>query len=57
MLKGSAHVENGMFGVGETVLYAKEGLCRVDEIREQEFYGNKMTYYILVPIKRKTSVI
>lgn len=50
-------MEGGMFGIGETVLYAKEGLCRVDEIREQEFNGNKMTYYILVPMRKKTSVI
>ncbi len=50
-------MEKNSFACGDIVLYAKEGLCRVEEIRTQSFGGREMDYYILVPLKRETSVV
>ena len=39
-----------MLNVGETVLYAANGVCTVEEITELDFGSGKTKYYILKPI-------
>lgn len=39
-----------MLNIGETVLYAANGVCTVEEIREMDFGSGKTKYYILKPV-------
>lgn len=41
-----------MYQTGELVLYGSTGVCRVSEIKEQDFpsTGEKRTYYVLKPL-------
>lgn len=39
-----------MLNVGETVLYAANGVCTVEEITELDFGSGKTKYYILKPV-------
>lgn len=41
-----------MYQVGELVLYGSTGVCRVEEIKEQDFptTGEKRLYYVLHPL-------
>ena len=41
-----------MYQVGELVLYGSTGVCRIEEIREQDFpsTGEKRLYYSLRPL-------
>lgn len=40
-----------MFEVGDLIVYATHGICRVDDISEMTFYDMTKTYYILHPIE------
>ena len=35
--------------VGELVVYGMNGVCRIEDIKEESFSGNARTYYILRP--------
>lgn len=39
-----------MLNIGETVLYAANGVCTVEEIAELDFGSGKEKYYILKPV-------
>lgn len=38
-----------MFKVGTYVLYGSQGVCRIDDVRNEDFSGQAKEYYILVP--------
>ncbi len=40
-----------MFKVGDLIVYAEHGICRIDDITDQTFSGITREYYILHPIK------
>ena len=40
-----------MFAVGDVVLHTSQGVCRVDDIRDEEFSGMNRTYYVLLPME------
>lgn len=42
-----------MLNVGETVLYAANGVCTVEEITELDFGSGKTKYYILKPVSSR----
>lgn len=46
-----------MFQIGETVLYGTEGVCRIAEIQEMKFGGERARYYVLKPIYRDGATI
>lgn len=39
-----------MFKKGEVVVYETHGVCRIDDIREEEFRNAVRRYYVLLPI-------
>lgn len=39
-----------MFRVRDIVIHPTEGVCRVTDLREEMFSGEKMLYYVLVPL-------
>lgn len=39
-----------MFAVGDVVLHTSQGVCRVDDIRDEKFSGLIRTYYVLLPM-------
>ena len=39
-----------MFAVGDVVLHTSQGVCRVDDIRDEKFSGLIRTYYVLLPL-------
>ncbi|SOC40679.1 CarD family transcriptional regulator [Ureibacillus acetophenoni] len=36
-----------MFSIGDTVFYGAHGVCIVEDIQDQNFFGNTKAYYIL----------
>lgn len=46
-----------MFSVGDRVLYASHGVCRIDEIRSENFSGVPKDYYILTPLDDPKMVV
>ena len=40
-----------MFAVGDVVLHTSQGVCRVDDIRDEKFSGMNRTYYVLLPME------
>ncbi|MBE6661296.1 MAG: CarD family transcriptional regulator [Ruminococcaceae bacterium] len=38
-----------MFSVGSYVVYGSQGVCRISEIRREDFSGTAKDYYILTP--------
>lgn len=40
-----------MFAVGDVVLHTSQGVCRVDDIRDEKFSGMRRTYYVLLPVE------
>lgn len=40
-----------MFAVGDVVLHTSQGVCRVDDIRDENFSGMNRTYYVLLPME------
>ncbi len=45
------------YGIGDTVLYGADGVCRIDEISQQKIGKDTLTYYILKPIYDEKSTI
>ena len=46
-----------MFKIGDVFYYRAIGVCRVEDIREEAFTGQKQTYYILTPLDHANSSI
>lgn len=46
-----------MFNVGDAVVYGSSGVCKIDDIRNEYFLGEKALYYILSPVYSKGSTI
>lgn len=46
-----------MFEVGSFVVYGMTGVCRITEIRTENFTGQPRTYYILTPVDNPGMVI
>lgn len=46
-----------MFSVGEYVIYASTGVCKIDDIRKENFGGERKSYYILKPVYLANSTI
>lgn len=40
-----------MFRVRDVVMHPTEGVCRVTDLREEMFSGEKLLYYLLVPLR------
>lgn len=41
-----------MYKIGDVVIYGTEGICKIKDITEKRFEGNKIEYYILCPLKK-----
>lgn len=39
-----------MFEIGDVVIYAEHGLCRIDDICEKDLFGEKRLYYVIHPL-------
>ena len=46
-----------MFAIGSYVLYGSNGVCKVEEIRQESFCGEDKEYYILTPVDDPKMVI
>lgn len=46
-----------MFEIGNFVLYGSQGVCRVSDIRSEDFSGERKDYYILTPFDDAKMVI
>ncbi len=38
-----------MYQIGDTIVYTSNGVCRIDDIREEAFGGTTRAYYVLQP--------
>lgn len=45
------------FQVNDSVLYGAEGVCRITDICEQDFMGERAMYYVLKPVYGATSTV
>lgn len=46
-----------MFDIGEYIIYGNNGVCQVKEYMQMENGDGERTYYVLVPLRMKGSVI
>ncbi len=46
-----------MFDIGEYIIYGNNGVCQVKEYMQMDNGGGERTYYVLVPLRFKGSVI
>ncbi|MBQ8344924.1 MAG: hypothetical protein IJY42_01495 [Clostridia bacterium] len=46
-----------MFEIGRWVSYRSEGVCRISDIREEAFGGQKNRYYVLSPMQDVKSTV
>ncbi|MFS0821276.1 CarD family transcriptional regulator [Bacillus sp. 1P02SD] len=46
-----------MFKVGDLVIYSSLGICKINEICDETYYGRTRKYYILHPIEEKNLTI
>lgn len=46
-----------MFGVGDTVLYGTQGVCRIERTEKQRIRGNDIEYYVLRPVYNENSTV
>lgn len=46
-----------MFSIGSYVVYASQGVCRIEEIRREDFSGTAKDYYILIPLDDPKMVV
>ncbi|MBR2177127.1 MAG: CarD family transcriptional regulator [Clostridia bacterium] len=45
------------FGVGDTVLYGTQGVCRIERTEKQRVRGNDIEYYVLCPVYNENSTV
>ena len=46
-----------MFNIGDTVIYATQGICKIEEKIQKELKGKMTEYFVLRPIYEKSSTI
>ena len=46
-----------MFKVNDLIQYGADGVCRISDITEREFRGQKVTYYVLNPVFNDRSTL
>ncbi len=46
-----------MYEIGELVVYSTAGVCKITDIKTEDFYGEKKTYYILETVYGNKSVV
>jgi CarD family transcriptional regulator len=46
-----------MYEENDTVMYKAQGLCRIAEVSEKEFAGNRRLYYVLKPLSDDKATI
>lgn len=46
-----------MFHIDDTILYGTLGICKIAEIAQKDFGGEKMDYYVLKPVYGGTSTV
>ncbi len=45
------------YAIGEKIIYSQSGICQVEDITENEFYGEKTEYYVLRPLYDAGSLV
>lgn len=45
------------YSIGQTIIYSHSGICSVEAITENEFYGERTEYYVLRPLYDTGSLI
>lgn len=45
------------YSIGQTIIYSQSGICSVEAITENEFYGERTEYYVLRPLYDAGSLI
>ena len=48
---------NKRYSIGDKVIYSQSGVCTVEDITQNEFYGERTEYYVLRPMYDAGSVI
>ncbi len=46
-----------MYNIGDTILYAAQGVCKIQEMMQRDFNGTIMEYYVLKPVFSDNSTI
>lgn len=46
-----------MFGINDTIMYGSYGVCRIVDIRPEQFSLETRVYYVLKPVQDETSTI
>lgn len=46
-----------MYKIGDTILYAAQGVCKIQEMMQRDFNGTIMEYYVLKPVFSDNSTI
>ena len=45
------------YSIGEKIIYSQSGVCSVEDITENEFYGKRTEYYVLRPLYDAGSLV
>ena len=46
-----------MYNIGDYVVYSTAGICKISDIKTEEFYGDNKTYYIIENVYGNKSVV
>lgn len=46
-----------MYSIGDCVVYSNNGICRIEDIVMMNMQGEDKNYYLLIPLKEKSSKI
>lgn len=46
-----------MFKVNDTIMYGTQGVCKIVEITQKDFMGDKKDYYVLKPVNDKGATL
>ena len=55
--KGLFSMEKAQYAIGDTVMYATQGVCRIVDIEKKEFAGVTAEYYVLKPVYTPNSTV
>ena len=48
---------NILFSINDTVMYGSNGVCKIVDIRKENFNGTETVYYVLEPVDNNNSII
>ncbi len=48
---------NEMYSIGDYVVYSTAGICKISDIKTEDFYGDIKTYYIIETVYGNKSVV